>query len=354
MGRIEDAENVESAESKLVLVTGISGCGRKEPLEEFARFAAQRGKKVKTYFVGDMMFEHAKKVGVYLTKENVLNASPSLLDALRGAVFERILAQLPVDMAENDVVIISMHAVFFWKKMYIRSYDRFYIDKIRPDIFITFINSAGIMKEQLDKRKQWQQQNLSIEEILLWQNVEVEMTAGFSEIERKPFFIMPSKQCLNNLYKLIFCPNMEPVYASFPMTHLKDEKARKRIDNFVNELGKYFTVFDPRLIEISTSNPDSTNNPERNKTIFYQTVKRDLYWYIKQSKKIIAFFPSVAFSTGVINELREAYETNKDVWLIFPQGDTSPFTLYFCNRLFNDEKEFFSFLKEYIKEKYGK
>ena len=73
----------------------------------------------------------------------------------------------------------------------------------------------------------------------------------------------------------------------------------------------------------------------------YQTVHRDLYWLLAQSNKSIAYFPKVIFSPGVIDELREAFETNKDAWVIFPE-DYSPFLAYFSSKIFKISFSFMS------------
>lgn len=331
----------------LVVVTSISGSGRKEYLNKFEEYAKRNRKKVKIYYVGDMLFEQAKKIGVSITPENVLNANPYVLNSLRSAVFENILSHLAKDLKDNDVVIISIHSFFYWKKIFTRAYDRFYLSQFNVDMFVTFINATDVILEKLNSRKQWKSEKLTEDELLLWQNVEVEVTASWSEMHSKPFFVIAAKQPITTLYKLFFCPKYEPIYVSMPMTHLKSAKDRKRIAKFVENLEKYFVVFDPRNVEVGAA---PTKAKKRKDLIVYtQTVNRDLYWLIKQSKKIIAYFPKIVSSPGVINELREAYETNKDVWLIYPSKTGSPFITYFCSQMFSSEKEFYAFLKKNYK-----
>ena len=328
----------------LVIATSISGSGRKEYLKNLEEYAKKLGKKVKVYHVGRMLFEHAKKVGVHLTPENVLNANPSVISAIRGAVFENILANLPKDRKENDVVIISIHSIFFWKKRFMRAYDRFYLNKLNPDMFVALFNRATDILKVLNSRKQWKPQKLSLHEILLWQNVEVEMTASWAEIDRKPFYVVSVLQPTNTLYRLIFEPWVEPVYVCMPITHLKKKSDQEKVERFVKELEKYFVVFNPLKLDIILGKKFDLAS-------YHHTVNQDLYWLIKQSKKIIAYFPIVVASPGVINELREAHETNKDVWLIFPSKTKSPFLVYFSSQIFESTNEFFKFLKKYSREK---
>lgn len=328
----------------LLITTGISGSGRKEYLREFEKYAKLHGKKVKVYYVGDLLFEQAEKIGIAIGPESVLNANPSVINSLRSAVFENILLSLPRELKKNDAVILSIHSFFYWKKIFTRAYDRFYVGQFKADLFATIINEAGDIKKRLNSRKQWKVENLTMKEILLWQNVEVEVTSSWADMYFKPFYVVPFKQPLSTLYRLLFCPFREPVYVSMPITHLGSKKDQKRIDEFIARLNKHFTIFDPRTVE-KLSNAVSFKK-ERDPVFYNQIVNRDLYWFIKQSKRVIAFFPKIVPSPGVINELREAYETNKDVWVIYPGKRGSPFLSYFSSRVFGGEEEFFKFLRK--------
>lgn len=328
----------------LIITTSISGSGRKDYLLEFEAMAKRNKKSVKIYHVGDMIFAQAEKVGVNISHENVLNANPSVLNSLRSAVFETIMGELTQNLKKYDAVIINVHSFFFWKKIFIRAYDRFYMTKLNPDMFITFIDDVAAIKMRLDKRKQWKSEKITHEEILLWQNVEVEVTSSWAEFQIKSFFVISIRQSPSTLYRLLFHPEIEPIYISMPMTHLP-QKEQLKVTKLANILEKYFVVFDPRTIEIDVG----PIKKKINMAVYNQTVARDLYWLVKQSKKIIAYFPILVASPGVINELREGYETNKDVWIIYPEKVASPFLTYFCNKLFKTEKEFISFLKKNYK-----
>lgn len=334
----------------LIVVTSISGSGRKEYLKELEKYARLRRKRVKIYYVGDLLFEQAKKIGVPITPENVLNTNPYVLSSLRSAVFENILLNLQKDLKENDAVILSFHAFFFWKKIFTRAYDRFYLGELNADMFVAFIDDPGDIKSRLDQRKQWKPEKLTIEEILLWQNVECEITSSWADMHLKPFYTMPVRQPLETLFRIIFHPEYEPIYVSMPITHLQSKKEQKRVDAFVEKLNNYFVVFDPRLVEGKTATV-KLKHKKINLTRYNQIVNRDLYYLVKQSKKIIAFFPKIVSSPGVINELREAHETNKDVWVIHPGKDGSPFLTYFSDKVFSTEKEFFKFLDKHFEHR---
>jgi len=328
----------------LIIATSVSGSGRKEYLNELTDYAKKFGKKIKIYHVGQMLFEHAKNVGIHLTPENILNANPSVIHAIRGAVSESILANLPKDRRENDVVIISIHSIFFWKDRFVRAYDRFYLNKLNPDMFVVLFNRATDILNTLNSRRQWKPQKLTLHEILLWQNIEVEMTASWAEIDRKPFYVISVLQPINTPYRLIFEPWIEPVYVCMPITHLKKKSDQEKVRKFIEKLDKYFVVFNPLKVDI-------IEGKKFDLAAYHHTVNQDLYLLIKQSKKVIAYFPVIVSSPGVINELREAHETNKDVWLIFPSKTKSPFLVYFSSQIFESTEEFFKFLKRYTREK---
>ena len=315
----------------------------------FEKFAKSHKKMVKIYNVGQMLFEQAKKIGVTITPENVLNTNPFVLNSLRSAVFENILTTLSQDLKKYDAVILNFHSFFYWKKIFTRAYDRFYLGHFNADLFCAFIDDSRAIKPRLDARDQWKQEKLTIQEILLWQNVEVEVTSSWADMYFKPFYVIPVKQSVAILYKILFYPERELVYISMPITHLKNKRDKKRIDRFIEKLNKYFAVLDPRVVEQSAGFGVVNLKAKEDRMFFNQIVNRDIYWFVKQSKKVVVFFPEIVSSPGVINELREAYETNKTVWVVYPSKAGSPFLTYFSDQVFSTEKEFFKFIEKKYK-----
>ena len=268
-----------------------------------------------------------------ITKKNILNTAPYTLKALRSAVFEKIASEVK----KHKNVIIETHASFYWNKIFTNAYDWDYLQSLNPDMYITIIGNAPNMETELMKSTQWQTQNLTQDELLIWQNIEVNTAKGWSDLFNKPSYVVGNLQPPSTLYKLMFYPKMEPVYASFPMTNLSNPKMKKQIVNFVKKLNDYFVVFDPATIELGpiTSEVDAA-----------QCVNRDLFWLVDQTKKTIALFPEIVLSTGVINELREAFETNKEVWLVFPRKFMSPFTSFYSHKTFISEEELFKHIEK--------
>lgn len=345
---------------KLVWATGISGCGRKDHYNNFLRLSRKNNKSVLIYNAGQMLFEQAKKLGIYLSQRNVLNADPELLNALRGNVFEKILGRLDGDLKIHDAVVISVHSYFFWEECFHRAYNSTYINEFNPDFFVIFIDHDEQILKRLANRAQWINQRLTPQKILYWQNFEVESTISLAEERCKEFFAIPVRQPSQTLYCLLFEPWREPIYFNAPMTHLfGNESELNKVKRFVERLWKYpFVVFNPFLIETGIVDTDIG---EGEITRHRQTIHRDLRWFVRQCKRSVAFFPVVISSPGVFDEVFTSFRTTKDPWIICP----APFSPFLVGRTthppFPNERNFFRFLeneylpqrKKTVKEQYG-
>lgn len=342
---------------KLVWVTGISGCRRKDYLKGWQKYCEERGKKIKIYHVGQMMFPWAKQYcGFELDERYVLNTPEPTLNAIRGGVFESILGglddnRLRKELRENDVVVISVHNKFLWKKCMIRAYNASFLHRFNPDFFVCFIDPSEVILENLNSREQWQGQKLVEDDILWWQEAEVDSTLAFPEwlgMDKK-WVVMPSQEPLSFLYFLLFEPWRSLMYAQMAISHLGEEKEReeklKRVMRFIDKLSKTFPVLNPLLIKTGNVEPRTTGSKQD-----HQTVKRDNKWYIGACEVTVADIIEPVFTPGVIDEMREAQDMNKESWAIFP-GGRSPFLEHRLTpeRVFQTETEFFKFLEEVYK-----
>lgn len=333
--------------AKVIVCTGISGSGRKEYLERFASYAKRLGKKVKVYHVGQLLFECAKRDGINITPKNILNTNRHTMHALRSGVYANILRNLKNDHKQYDLIVVSIHGFFYWKKTFHHSFDHHYVSRFKPDMFLTIIGDPVDIREALLKREQWKREKLTEHEIALWQNVETEVIATWAELLRSPYYAFFNVQSLATLFKVAFIPEMESAYISMPMTHMMEPGNRAKVARFIKKMEEYFICFVPvvdkgKLPQVSAALTSKTQGEYTNS---YQAVKRDLDILLHQSKRIIGFFPKPVASPGVINELREAHETNKEVWIIYPSKLASPFLIYYYDKAFLNEKQFFKFLE---------
>ena len=338
--------------AKVIICTGISGSGRKEYLDQFALYSGKLGKRVKVHHVGQLMLERAKRDGLNINSKNILNTNKHTMQALRSGVYESILRSLKDDHKNYDVIIVSIHGFFYWKKTFHHSFDHNYIGRFKPDLFVTIMRDPIDIMATLKERDQWRRERLNEQEISLWQNVETEVIATWAELSRCQYYAFYDRQRMCTLYKLVFLPEMETTYISMPMTHMMDGPNRKKIDNFIKKLEEYFVVFVPMITKgkFPEVNEDLNKKNHTEYTNSYQTVKIDLDILLHQSQRIIVFFPKATASPGVVNELREAHETNKESWIINPSKLASPFLIYYYDRSFLNEKQFFDFL---VQEKKG-
>lgn len=333
--------------AKVIICTGISGSRRKEYLDQFALYAARLGKKVKVHHVGQLMLERAKRDGLNVTPKNILNTNRHTMQALRSGVYESILRTFKDDHKNYDVIILSIHGFFYWKKTFQHSFDHPYVNRFKPDLFITIMRDPVDVAKTLKDREQWKKERLNEQEISLWQNVETEVIATWAELLKCKYYAFYDQQRMCTLFKLVFYPTMESTYISMPMTHMMDGPNRKKIDHFIKKLEEYFVVFVPRILKgkFPEVNQELSKKNHTEYTNTYQTVKIDLDILLHQSDRIIVFFPKPVASPGVVNELREAHETNKEAWIVYPSKLASPFLIYYYDRSFLNEKQFFDFLE---------
>lgn len=351
---------------KLIIATGISGCNRKKYLAGWEKYCEKKGKKVKIFHVGKMMFEHAESIGLKLNHKNILNADLDMLKVLRSAVLKNILNEISKN-SYYDAAVICIHGCFYWKKVIMEAFDEF-LNEFSADLFITFIDNFRDIRNELNKRAQWQNENLSDEDILRWQNVEVMVTHLLANFVKKSFFTVPTKSPESTLYKLVFHPEIEPVYVAMPISHFQDPDQRKTIDKFIEKVDQYFTVFHALSVEVVGAIKITGEKPEL--TVDYHIVYRDERWFVRQAEKIIVFWPNlvppppiqqdkklkklwpeVVASPGIDHETHEGFRKTKEIITVFLSQEASPFVTYYATDLFFSEKEFFSYLAEKYPER---
>jgi len=325
-----------------VFLTAISECDKRGFIEEAIGLAKKNGENVKVISMGDLLMKQLKSdLGAKFIPENVLNID----EEFRALAIKNIIKELKKETKKHKHIIISGHATFYWKKNFSNAFNWEYLKDLNPDMFITLIDNAPMLKKNLDSSKQFGEQELSIDEILAWQNVEVNTTIGWSQVLSKPHFILPRREAKGLLYKLMFKPEAELIYASFPMSNIKTDADKQKIDDFVARMGEYFAVITPRSIELSR---------EFNQAEAAQTVLRDLRWFTGKASKIVVYYlPNLVFSAGVMTEINHAFDTSKEVLMISPKAYHGPFEKHIISKMFNSEEEFFRYIEKKGYKKLG-
>ena len=312
------------------------------------------------------MFEAASKLGTRISEEKILDLPISTLNWLRATVFEQILRQIERDKTHDYV--ISTHTTFRWRGYLIPAFEFFYLDEIKPDLYITIIDNVYDIKYRLEASAQWRGR-LSLREILIWQDEEIFVTKMLANYQRKLHYIIALQEPEDILYRLMYEKNVKKAYLSFPITHVTMfDEYLKQVKEFRDKLRKILVVFDPmsindmkilaeaqkaekegkKIVEITCSNGDKIAIPleeikNASKEVKFHTVKRD-YMLIDQSDLIVVYYPVETMSPGVLSEMIYAFTNNKEVYALFGK-EPSPFFEYYSSKIFKSEEELLRNLK---------
>jgi adenylate kinase len=335
-----------------IFLTAVSECDKKGFVEDTVRIAKLNGKEVNYISMGDMLMDKLKSNrNITYNTNKILNMPPEH----RATHIEGIIKELKSEIDKHEHNIITGHAVFYWKNVFTNAFNCNCLKDLNPDMYITLIDNAEKINQNMESSPQFHSQQYSTEKILAWQNVEVITTQTWAQYAQKDHFILPRHNSNGLLYKLMFHPEIELVYASFPMSHIKSQKTVERIDNFVKKLDERFATITPRSIELSKKFVKEDGS---------QTVLRDTSWWTSKVKKVIAYYATdedeilppeevkLPFSAGVWTEIKEGHDTTKDIYGIFPRKDHyGPFEEHYLENLFFNEEAFF---KQLDKEGYKK
>ncbi len=341
----------------IILSTGISGVGKRSYFQSVVEWGKLNDVDIKVYDCGKMMFQVADRLRIDITKDNTLNMDKNLLKALMGNVYEQIAEDISNREKPNQHEIISTHATFLWKHILQDSSNALFLDKVNPDMYITIIDTPGTIETNLKRNKKWQNKRPSLENVLHWQDQEMLITSQYWTVigggnslkkKPKPYLALPKNQPPESLLKLMVNPDIKPVYCAFPMTNLEEKDSNQKINEFIQAGGgplletdmglrDYFVVIDPRTYELKMGATEAENA---------HTVHRDLEYFVGHTKATICYFPEIVYSSGATNEMREAHNLSKYVYLVMDKEERSPFVDFNLSELFKEPKEFFEFLKE--------
>lgn len=321
-------------------LTSISECDKRRFVEDTIRIAEKNNQSIKYISIGDLLMNELKSdLGTTFVPENVLN----LNEEFRALAIKNIIKELKVESEKYENLIISGHATFYWKNNFSNAFNWKYLTDLNPDLYITLIDNAEHIVKNMAGSQQFKGQKMNIDDISTWQNVEVNTVAGWAQLFDKNHYILPRRESDGLLYKTIMRPDIELVYASFPMSNIKTEQDKQSIDNFVDRLNEYFAVITPRSIELSKE-----FTPKEGA----QTVLRDKYWFTGKAKKVIVYYMphkhELVFSAGVQTEIIKGFETTKEILALYPERYYGPFEKYHVEdeKMFHSEDDFFKYLDD--------
>ncbi|MCJ7428901.1 MAG: hypothetical protein MUP66_00750 [Candidatus Nanohaloarchaeota archaeon QJJ-5] len=325
----------------LVFCSGIAACGEKEYLKAFEQLCDERGKEVRIHALGERIREIGRQDYPDLGKYDLLKYPDSTVNAWRAAALEAIINE--IEQTDDDVVhILDAHASFWKKNGPEPAINTSYIKRLEPDFFVQIIDYEPDIYDRLKEKDDLPEEyELSVEEVVRWQETERYTNKILADHHQRPFFVLARQHPPESLYNMIFTDKPK-VYQSFPITNLDDESLAG-IKDYIEDLRPHATVFDP--IEID---PQEFDDDKVMELLHNHTVKRDEQ-FIDQSDIVIVNFPKMVYSSGVEYEINYASRSGKPVWIIKPEGYAGPFTEYNCDREFAKPEECI----EALQEKFG-
>src|SRR3954451_14708075 len=223
-----------------VICTGTSGTDRVGLLEEVRALAARAGRDLRIFDVREVMFQVAQDVGEPVEEETILDMFPHALILLRAAALEKI-SSLCEQAGEDQDWIINTHAVFRWKNTLISGFDPYYLERLKPDLYVTITAGVLSVRERLVRHPRWE--DTTVLELLMWREEEQWATEEMARIHHKPQYLLGRALPPRALHRLMFEPGVKTAYISYPMQHPEGDRAA--LASFKRRLDERMLVFDP-------------------------------------------------------------------------------------------------------------
>ncbi len=331
---------------------------------------------MKLFNIGDEMYEEAKKAGGNIESGKILKLPLLRLNMIRRSVCKDLIHYCEIHPNEN--VLINTHSCFRWERGLFHTFDFDLLTRLDPDIYITLIDDVDAIYTRLAEREDPHVFEFSLKDIMVWREEEIITTEMVALSQSKPHFIIPRKNPIDTIFKIMFRNDLKKSYVSFPITKVLDKPSiLKQINEFRETLSKNLIVFDPYTIqekrlllllneareaEQSDVEVEALGKKRKfdfsdimsiEKDIDGQIISRD-FRLINQGDLVIAFVPEVKgepdISAGVQSEIQYAHDLPREVYVIWPsQKEPSVWIEAMATHVFKGENAFeeaLDFLRE--------
>jgi adenylate kinase len=344
------------------VVTGQVGLDKKSFLNRVAEIAAEQGRRLTTFHVGDMMYAEAPDVA----KGKILDLPIGRLESLRRSVFKDILTEAKA----GGNILVNTHATFRWHHGLFFAFDHDQMVEFDADLYIVLLENIDRVHYRLAAEGHT---DFTLKDLMVWREEEILTTELLSRIVggHGKFYICirGDDAAAETVARLMFRPEMKKAYLSFPMSHVMDmPEVQAEINEFRMQIKKYMICFDPADLEekpmcfqaveaAKAGHRTITAGPEGEKTtletsqlleiipdIDGQIYVRD-FKLIDQADMIISLVPALAdgkpaISSGVERELQHAHEGTRDVFVVWkPECPPSPFITETATKVFRTTAE---------------
>lgn len=334
-----------------VLLFGQIGLRKKRCLSEFEDFVKKKGKVLKCFHIGKMMYEADPSVKPH----RILQKDISDLINLRSKVWGQVISSINNDHSCTSF-LISSHSVFRWSRGLFTGFTNSEILELKPDTCITLIDDIHDIRYSFHHRK-YKPESFTLKDIIIWREEEILASEFAASLVGCKHYVITKKQCPDLLYKLIFENELKKAYLSYPISLVREiPKIWNDITNFRKQLYNRFICFDPysisegflegeydkariqrkrQIIDIPVESENAIMRlpihevKEVIPNIKGQIVARD-FKLVDQSDMVIAYIPVVnglpQISEGVERELAHAQKATLDTYVIWPASKhPSPF-----------------------------
>lgn len=342
------------------IITGISGSGRIELLQDLKKYCDEKGKKILIHDVGKLIFEEAQKTNIQLTDQRVLDIDKNLLKTLR----ENALKEVEILKLKNPDVelhLIGVHATFRWEHNLIEGLSYKNLNRFNIKGFINIVDDVAKILEINSKNPKWSIETVpDLEVTQNWMIEEEFITQVIADFFDKPMFIIAKNHGINNIYDFFFS-SKKKIYLSYPITAIKDKNPEilEKIQNeILKKLENLFVVFNPLAIKdmsltygdnlIKLPNLIEEITEEAKKLIKSRTIERD-YHFIDQSDATVVIYPTDKLSPGVLSEIFYSHKNQKPVFIYF-EGNRSPFIEKYATYMTDNFDDLINKLKKFTDE----
>jgi adenylate kinase len=341
------------------VMTGQVGVDKKPFMERVADIARRNGKEVVVCHIGDMMYREAPDV----VPGRILDLPRTRLDAIRRSVFKDVLRI--AEKAPN--VLVNTHATFRWRHGLFPAFDHDQMLELDADLYFTLVDNVDAVHERLTREHELAH---TLKDILVWREEEILATEVLGRIVRGHgnYYVIArgvERDTAESVYRLMFEQHRRKVYPSFPMTHVMDmPDVLAEIDAFRESLAEHFIAFDPGdldekrlLMEAGAATQRGEHSfqlevhgrmltfPVTDVTAVAADIDGQIYArdfkLIDQADMIVSYVPELpggkpGLSSGVERELQHAYETTKEVYVVWkPRAEPSPFVTRTASEVFD-------------------
>ncbi|EEZ92671.1 MAG: hypothetical protein BJBARM4_0730 [Candidatus Parvarchaeum acidiphilum ARMAN-4] len=323
----------------IIFSSAVAGSDRIKLEKQTVKLAAKKNKKIEIINLIDEMVKVANKTNPYINSKNLPNLDIENVKTLKDSALKEVRSY--IDKNPKNDYIIDGHLSFWWRGGPLGLINSKDMKLLNPDFFISVVNDPKTVTNTLKDKKSWEDKTVEEYEIALWSEAEIYTADLISSSIGKKNYIIGSKEDPITLLELIYRKDKPKAYISFSIEHR--ESGYEKLNSFIKKMKKYLIVFNPLAVDINAYKA-AEENERLKELIFNQTVRRDFH-FIDQTDITIVYLSDLVYSSGVDGERMHAHFTGKRVLLYFPFKNYSPFTPYFVDNMYKDEKELLNEIK---------